>query len=205
MSVVPSLRNEPWLTMRSPGSIPRLQGAGAADADEGGDADPGQLLDGDGRRRAAHAGRRDGDVAPLYEPTIVRCSRLWATSTASVRYSATSGTRNGSPGMSATVLTSPGATPMWNWRTTRPALLLSTMLTGGLRSGRRVSLVTENSRCNLARCGCGGESSLVRLQKIIEADDRDSPRRSGLAAGHVIATDAPVDSPAPRTPPRQAA
>ena len=66
---------------------------------------------------------------PLYVPTIVRCSRLWATSRGLSRYSATSGTRNGSPGRSATVLTSPGATSMWNWRTPRPALLLSTMLT----------------------------------------------------------------------------
>ena len=48
---------------------------------------------------------------PLYIPHIVRCSRLWATSRTSVRNSAISGTRNGSPGNSATVPTSPGSDP----------------------------------------------------------------------------------------------
>ena len=75
-------------------------------------------------------------VRPWYVPFIVRCSRLCATSTGSSRYSATNGTRNGSPGMRTTVLTSPGATPMWNCRPPSPMLLLSTMvLTWRLRFG----------------------------------------------------------------------
>ena len=61
---------------------------------------------------------------PWYVPTIVRCSRWWATSRTSVRCSAISGTRKGSPGSSAMLLTSPGATPMWNWRTSRPTASL---------------------------------------------------------------------------------
>ncbi len=63
---------------------------------------------------------------PLYMPVMVRCSRLCATVFTSVRNSATRGTRNGSPGSSATVDTSPGATPMWNWRSPMPAEVLST-------------------------------------------------------------------------------
>ena len=129
MSVVPSLRNEPSLTIRSPGSMPGWSAPVL----------PTRMNDVTPTRASSSTAIAvDGqpipvDVTvisrPLYVPTIVRCSRLWATSRASSRYSATSGTRNGSPGMSATVLTSPGATPMWNCLPPRPTLLLSTMLT----------------------------------------------------------------------------
>ena len=69
---------------------------------------------------------------PLYQPVIVRCSRLWATSRTSVRNSATNGTRNGSPGSSATEETSPGAMPMWYCRSVRPTWDLSTVDMGVL-------------------------------------------------------------------------
>ena len=127
MSVVPSFRKAPSLTIRSPGSIPAWRAAVL----------PTRMNEVTPTRASSSTAIAvEGQPIPvevtvtsrpLYVPTIVRCSRLWATSRGLSRYSATSGTRNGSPGRSATVLTSPGATSMWNWRTPRPVLLLSTM------------------------------------------------------------------------------
>ena len=56
---------------------------------------------------------------------MVRCSRLCASSREPSRNSAMSG-REGSPGRSATVPTSPGATAMWNCRSCMPTAFLST-------------------------------------------------------------------------------
>ena len=54
------------------GFDPRLHGGGAPDSDEGRDADSGDLLDGDRRRRAAMPVEVAVVSFPLYMPVIVR-------------------------------------------------------------------------------------------------------------------------------------